>query len=834
MQTELMKVANLGGTGGETEFEQAFSSLAYAYLRDKAPRLLDYMVGFQLVERNEDNTKAVGVFGFQIDTQWLYAPVFFLNGDLKGHELLYIKNNDSFVPLKENWINYIMSRKPHILGEQAGVSKLRELGGIYPDIRTFSIPPSIGGGKRASDSSWVRGVLPMLAAFKTKTAGSLYKGAGTRKLNQAAVVAEPFAAALAKQAQNLDLNTVMPTSLSLLKAAHALAERFPAVQHGLRRFYGADCLSRWGNQLKSAAEVQIANIMPEKQAEAKPFMPGSLIIPTERPAAPVDHVKEGKLRMYVAEYVIDNRMPELDDAERAKLLNDTVLIKDHRKGEQVSRVYNTQVEAKLTNPSETALYRVLEKPGTFNKSLISTNPISNRGREPMATVVRLENNNGSGKAWINTYTTNVFADQISERDEWDAWFESLGNSQTLGEGGEYIGVTEDGSTTTPFHVSEVRGDGQYVVDFRTHVNFDERRPSTTYHTQKLTDPWTDNDYYIPSPHGAILTVNAEGKRGTQMRAIAGELRVPASTKFIKLRDAHTAGGGLLMSCCGESRSEPAPIRLGKIDDIQLLFYEKTASLKLHNNRTDVYIESALGNERLSQRDALWNLVSVHGLTEKAARDILAYSEKKGSASYRIQYAKGYGTEKLAAPNRSILAGGPSAPIYEDFADERSVEQYGPRTAVPTQYAGAAAYRLPELTAEQTDPSVWDPWMNYEASDFIKTVQTAQQASQSGQKEVFDTAMISGMIKSVRQDSIVERHLSDLVDALDALGRLLMNFYWHNEEFSDRYGKADMPELEDSLRNAFESLGDVTLFLKEKTIESPFGQGDISLEETARN
>ena len=144
MQTSIItKSANLGGSGGETEFEQAFSSLAYAYLRDKAPRLLDHMVGFQLVDRNEDNTKAMGIFGFQVDRQWLYAPVFFLNGDLKGHELLYMKNNDSFIPMKENWINYVMSRKPHVLGESSS-DQLRDLGGIYPDILSLSTPPSLG------------------------------------------------------------------------------------------------------------------------------------------------------------------------------------------------------------------------------------------------------------------------------------------------------------------------------------------------------------------------------------------------------------------------------------------------------------------------------------------------------------------------------------------------------------------------------------------------------------------------------------------------------------------------------------------------------------------
>ena len=72
-------------------------------------------------------------------------------------------------------------------------------------------------------------------------------------------------------------------------------------------------------------------------------------------------------------------------------------------------------------------------------------------------------------------------------------------------------------------------------------------------------------------------------------------------------------------------------------------------------------------------------------------------------------------------------------------------------------------------------------------------------------------------------------------ALNGLGRILFLFYWHQEEFEDRYGKSDMPELEDSIRNSFEALGDVTLFLKEKTIESPFEQGgEIGLDESARN
>jgi hypothetical protein len=211
---------------------------------------------------------------------------------------------------------------------------------------------------------------------------------------------------------------------------------------------------------------------------------------------------------------------------------------------------------------------------------------------------------------------------------------------------------------------------------------------------------------------------------------------------------------------------------------------------------------------------------------------LKVAEQRGHAVYRVKYAPGYGTEKQANPNLSTLAGGPNAPLEMGFAEERSVEDYGPGNSVPTQYSSDSAYIVDGMSAEQTDPGVWDNWQNYTREDIANTMQTAQQAGQNGQKEVFDTAMISGMLKSVRQDSLVERYLSTLVESVDALGRLLFNFYWHQEEFEDRYGKSDMPELEDSIRNAFESVGDVTLYLKEKTIESPFDDGDIDLDDVA--
>src|SRR5262249_11492211 len=124
-----LKRADLAG-GVDTPFEQAFSNLAHQFIQDKAPKLMDYEVGFQLVSKNNENTRAVGVFGFKVGNKWLYTPVFFLNGDLKGHELIYIKDQDQFVPLNEEWINYLLGRKPSILGE--GMNRNLSLAGVVP------------------------------------------------------------------------------------------------------------------------------------------------------------------------------------------------------------------------------------------------------------------------------------------------------------------------------------------------------------------------------------------------------------------------------------------------------------------------------------------------------------------------------------------------------------------------------------------------------------------------------------------------------------------------------------------------------------------------------
>ena len=87
------------------QFAQDFSNLAFQFLQDRAPALMKYILGFEVVDRTENGTRAVGIFGFKIDGNYYYVPAFFMNSQVKGVNSILSKRTNSCVPLTEQWVN---------------------------------------------------------------------------------------------------------------------------------------------------------------------------------------------------------------------------------------------------------------------------------------------------------------------------------------------------------------------------------------------------------------------------------------------------------------------------------------------------------------------------------------------------------------------------------------------------------------------------------------------------------------------------------------------------------------------------------------------------------
>ena len=102
----------------------------------------------------------------------------------------------------------------------------------------------------------------------------------------------------------------------------------------------------------------------------------------------------------------------------------------------------------------------------------------------------------------------------------------------------------------------------------------------------------------------------------------------------------------------------------------------------------------------------------------------------------------------------------------------------------------------------------------------EAVQRAMSAANAGIKEVFDVSVISGLVDQADTSELRKDYLTDMIRGMDKVGRMMFLFYWHNDEFEERYGREDIKKLEDTLKNVFESSGDLVLFLKEKTTYSP--------------
>ncbi len=136
------------------QIEKDFSNLAFTFLRDRAPSLLPYLVGFETVEQDPDGSRAIGIFGFSLGDRFLYVPAFFIANQIKGMDLLYSVDENMFYPLRESWINELVNRQSLNLGE--GVASDQKLRASFdrPNFEFVARPPLTGtGAKLASDKT---------------------------------------------------------------------------------------------------------------------------------------------------------------------------------------------------------------------------------------------------------------------------------------------------------------------------------------------------------------------------------------------------------------------------------------------------------------------------------------------------------------------------------------------------------------------------------------------------------------------------------------------------------------------------------------------------------
>jgi len=778
IRTPFIKRADLGGDGQSVPFEQALSNLAHAYLKDRAPQLLDHELGFQLIEKNEDNDRAIGIFGFKVGQQLLYAPVFFLNGELKGHELLYLKDSDTFVPMKENWINYVLNRKPNVIGEEVGTN-LQQLGVERPSMDVFRDAPS----KYASaHPEWLLPGLPGLMH----------------------VLGNPTRPALQVPGLVKENADAANTFLQLIDSHPRLVEPIVAV-------YGKDLIKDAIDTAKTASSCAPAGAKRKKKRRKAD---GSIW--KEKTAA--EQAREqlaDKLKIWRYDDSTPTRARQcragLTEKQAQELKRDGVFVDDKRTDDEVSHAYKIQEPLSLMNPDATGIYEVLCKPDSFEKCLYIHSPFNARGTKPNGVLVKVD---GDNKSWTETHPGAIFVSDEWDGDNFKEWFDKLPDVTSLDVGSTYVLVAPNGQGTSVFEVEKTlpaEGDEKcYEVEWRN--RYGSRRPDHL-------PPVAARGYEYDNDCSGADSVMLNRIKGSRFVSRLCCLYVPDGAKAVKIAGPETCEecGKTAGRCCcaprccevAESSKTPA-LRPGSHVDLQLGIYKTSEELRVFNNGSEAVVD---GN-RMSPLSAIVHLVRDYGLREKTARDLLKEAELRRGVKCRIKIAQPY--QELGYP--------PAAPT---FPEPYSGTDYVMGSQTPTTF-GPDVQEVPVTGMEGTHRSR-QPLMNEPPQPFL--AQQVQDAAQTGQKEVLDTSLLSNLLKGTQNETLIDKHLSNLMKGLDSLGRLLFNMYWHHDKFEDRYGGNNLPDMTDAMRNAFESLGDVTLELKQKTVEPYPDEGvDIDLGE----
>ncbi|HUW13891.1 MAG TPA: hypothetical protein VM537_29475, partial [Anaerolineae bacterium] len=139
---------------GDKSFEQRFAELAETMISENVPSMREDYIGFQLVEKSEDDTFALGVAAFVLDKKlWVYIPVFFVGGKLRGFDLMFVYQKDLIVPARDNWVSSLKREGVASLGKPSDDKSLRGEGSGHSfyapgDAFLYSGPY---GNKNASD-----------------------------------------------------------------------------------------------------------------------------------------------------------------------------------------------------------------------------------------------------------------------------------------------------------------------------------------------------------------------------------------------------------------------------------------------------------------------------------------------------------------------------------------------------------------------------------------------------------------------------------------------------------------------------------------------------------
>ena len=346
--TANIKTADFAEGPDTGEMEQALEQLAERQIAARAPALMPYWLGFQLLKKTDDNTRACGIFAFKVGEELVYIPVFCINGELQGHELMYIVSQDRFLPSDEKQVNYLLSRKPL----EPGKVELRDRSSIKQ--RASLRPDMMQSGFKLSSLD-IRPGLPK----------AILEDALRRVFKEAAVT-NVIQSPRFKFAMNcLNVADLFEMSAKAVKLAAQWSDEFPVYDRLLGYVLNGLDIHSLNKEWEKRAEIaKSLGIVPRK----KPTLAQYLDVRVKKAAVPAP--EPGSVSVKTAEEIPPHQFRFMSTEAIDRLHRNGYYVADSRDQTKLASIAEMPEPMSITGPNQPGFYNVFMADGTFKKCVI--------------------------------------------------------------------------------------------------------------------------------------------------------------------------------------------------------------------------------------------------------------------------------------------------------------------------------------------------------------------------------------------------------------------------------------------------------------------------------
>lgn len=139
-----------GPADPEAAFEAGFQELAFTQLVSQLPEIADKVASLKVLEVSPETNSAVGTFIIIHGNDEIHVPAILSDNELMPFDVMYVKSLDMMLPLTQDWLATLQEMDVAAMGQAVEPPKTLR---TDEDIRNLVVPPTTGRYSYASDSS---------------------------------------------------------------------------------------------------------------------------------------------------------------------------------------------------------------------------------------------------------------------------------------------------------------------------------------------------------------------------------------------------------------------------------------------------------------------------------------------------------------------------------------------------------------------------------------------------------------------------------------------------------------------------------------------------------